>query len=110
MRVIEDRIIVQGDAFRMAVGRKGEVSCTGTHPPALEHLMMVAPAEHVVEPQAEARARESVEPDLCVLAVDAVRAARPLAREVLNDARVGPGELPIAVTDHGKWLVPIVIA
>jgi hypothetical protein len=109
VRIVEDRIVVKDDVLSVAGGRQREKSLAGTRPPALEHLVMMTPVEEIVEPQSEARSGESVEPDLCVLAVHAVGTARPLARQVLDDARVRPRERALVVPDEVEWSVPFVV-
>ena len=63
-----------------------------------------------MEPQTEARAAQSIGPNLGVLAMNANLAFTPLVSQVGGDTGLRPGERVFAITDHLKRIVPLLIA
>jgi len=78
----------------------------GVLPPAVEDPVGVRLVEQIVQPQTEARASESIGPDLGVLAVASLQASGPLPRQKVVDAVMRVGEGVRAVTNDGERSVP----
>ena len=110
MVIVQQRIVVQseGGAGQTRLGRK--IVGARILPPLVEYPMQVTAVQEVMEPQPEAGGTQSGGPNLRVLTVHAFGPPRPLRHEMLGDGRVGPRERVRPIADHGKGLVPFVVA
>ena len=79
--LVRDRVVVEVELNRIFL-IPGHIVRSGVLPPFIERAVMSRAEDLVIEPQTEARATESVGPDLGVLTMTAHLAVVPLLRQV----------------------------
>lgn len=105
--VVDDRVVAEGHLSCRSLISSAEVVGPGlVVPPSVGGPVVVGAVEHDVELEDETGGRDAERPNLGVLAVAAFRPVLPLPGQVVCDARVGPGEGVLAITDHVEGPIP----
>ena len=102
---INYRVVIQIEPDWIALIPSDVIGCR-IIPPAVERAVVMGGENLVVEPQTEARAAESVGPDLGIFTVATNLAVVPLLGQVSGHPRMAPGERVFAVADHFEGPIP----
>ena len=108
-QVIKKRVIVPGGPLQWSGIRDLDIVLLGVRPPAVEDPVGVRLGEQIVQPQTEARASQSIRPDLGVLTVASLLAGGPLPCQQVVDAAVGVGEGVGSITNDGERPAPFAV-
>ena len=106
---IDDGIVVEVELDRI-VGIPADVVGGRILPPLIEGGVVMRSENLIGEPQTEARAAQSIGPDLRVFTVAAHLLIIPLRGQMSGHRRMTPGKGVLAVADHLEWLIPFCIA
>ncbi len=108
-QVVNERVIVPGGPLKRSCIGEPYIVLLGVLPPAVEDPVGVRLVEQIVQPQTEARASQSIRPDLGVLTVASLPAGGPLPRQKVVDAAVRVGEGVCSITNESERPAPFVV-